>query len=241
MRLIRVSVNAPKGWTRVETVTVDLSLFHDSGEPRLKAARLAQRTLGRADERLGALIARAGPFRLKLSVLHDPYRALARAIIGQQISGKAAQAIFTRVETGLGGGDFPRPKVVLASSDAALRACGLSRMKALALRDLADKTLDGTVPSLSALHELEDAAIIERLTEVRGVGPWTVQMLLMFRLGRPDVMPSTDYGVRKGYGRIFSNGRLPSPKLIEKRSERWRPYRSVAAWYLWRALELPAL
>jgi DNA-3-methyladenine glycosylase II len=217
---------------------MDDTLFDAQGKPRPAQARAALRALKRADPQLAALVNRAGPFTLELSVLHNPFRALARAIIGQQISGKAASAIFERVTNQLGGKSFPKPDVVLAASDEQLRLCGLSRMKALSIKDLAAKTLDGTVPPLRQLRRLEDAEIIERLTEVRGVGPWTVQMLLMFRLGRADVMPSTDYGVRKGFGRIFSRGRLPTPRAVEKRAERWKPYRSVAAWYLWRALEL---
>src|SRR5207247_4791966 len=120
-----------------------------------------------------------------------------------------------------------------------LRSAGLSRAKVFALKDLAAKTLDRTVPTLGKLHDMPDAEIIEHLTAVRGIGQWTVEMLLIFRLGRPDILPVTDYGVRKGYARFFGGGKLPSPKYLARRGERWRPYRTAAAWYLWRARERP--
>jgi DNA-3-methyladenine glycosylase II len=132
---------------------------------------------------------------------------------------------------------FPFPGDVLLAPDEALRAAGLSRAKVAALKDLASKTIDGTVPSLRVLRRMEEEEIVERLTRVRGVGRWTVEMLLIFRLGRPDVLPAGDYGIRKGYARTFRVHALPTPRQILRRGERWRPYRTVASWYLWRALE----
>ena len=130
------------------------------------------------------------------------------------------------------------PRAMLETDDARLRAAGLSRGKTEALKDLAAKTLDGTVPTIRELHRLGDEEIVERLTAVRGIGRWTVEMMLIFRLGRPDVMPATDYGVRKGYARVFRKRKLPEPKAFLARSERWRPFRTMASWYLWRANEL---
>jgi DNA-3-methyladenine glycosylase II len=122
-----------------------------------------------------------------------------------------------------------------------LRGAGLSRAKVAAIKDLAAKTLDGTVPTMARLRRMPDTEIVERLTSIRGIGQWTVEMLLIFRLGRPDVLPASDYGVRKGFARAFGlNGPLPTPKEVIARGERWRPYRTMASWYLWRALELPA-
>jgi 3-methyladenine DNA glycosylase/8-oxoguanine DNA glycosylase len=170
----------------------------------------------------------------------SPFAALAESIMHQQITGKAAATIVRRFKEKLAvGGAFPMPEAVLSASEETLRSVGLSGSKARAMRDLAEKTLDGTLPSLEALLEMEEEPIAERLTQIRGIGLWSVHMLLIFRLGRPDVLPATDYGIRKGFMRAFRGKELPSPKDIERRAEKWRPYRSVASWYLWRALELP--
>src|SRR5450432_267880 len=207
--------------------------------------------LAAADPKLGRLIAAAGPYTLKLKSAHSPFEALLESIIYQQIHGKAAAAILKRL-LAIFGDIHPRPEQLLAAGDDVLRAAGLSGNKALALRDLAAKTLDGTVPTLVQIRRLPDAEIIERLTQVRGIGPWTVEMLLIFRLGRSDVLPVSDYGVRKGFaltfgtiagGKItkrnpFTNEMLPTPAEMFKRGERWRPWRSVASWYLWRACDL---
>ena len=125
----------------------------------------------------------------------------------------------------------------MRASDEKLRGAGLSRSKLLSLRDLAKRTEEGAIPSLAELHGMEDQAVIERLTEVRGIGRWTVEMLLMFRLGRPDVLPVDDYGVRKGYMVAFKKRDLPTRSELEKRGRRWTPYRTAASWYLWRAAE----
>ena len=203
--------------------------------------RAALRHLRTADPVLGRHIERVGPFALELRGTAQPFNALAEAIVYQQLSGKAAATIFGRLgalypDRGLG------PDALLSTGDDALRAVGLSRAKVASLRDLATRTTAGTVPSLRQLHAMEDEAIVEALTEIRGIGRWTVEMLLMFRLGRPDVLPLADYGIRKGFGVVFrrrGNGSdgLPAPADVARRGERWRPYRSVASWYLWRALD----
>lgn len=200
----------------------------------------ALRHLKKQDPVLGRIIDAVGPYAARVEALHSPFGALAEAIMHQQITGKAAATIVRRFKEALGeDGAFPKPEAVLAASDETLRRVGLSGSKARAMRDLAAKTLDGTVPALEALHEMEEELIAERLTQVRGIGLWTVHMLLIFRLGRPDIMPTTDYGIRKGFMRAFRKKEMPSPKDVERRAEKWRPYRSVASWYLWRALELP--
>jgi len=200
--------------------------------------REAERHLAASDARLAALIAQVGPLSLEVERLSSPFSALAQSIVYQQLTGKAAGTIHGRLL-----GLFPRrrltPERVLDTHGRRLRGAGLSRAKVQALKDLATKTLDGVVPPVRAMHGMSDEEIVERLTAVRGIGRWTVEMLLIFRLGRPDVWPVTDYGVRKGYARIFSRGRLPSPKLLTRRGEAWRPYRSAAAWYLWRAVDTP--
>ena len=191
-----------------------------------------------ADPQLGALMSRAGPFTLRPRPAQSLFSALMRSIVYQQLSGKAAETILGRAIRACGPARFPTPRQVLAISPERLRQAGLSTAKTAAVRDLAAKTLDGTVPSLARIRRMEDEEIIQRLTQVRGIGRWTVEMLLMFRLGRPDIFPVTDLGVRKGFGLVFVRGKLPEPATMLRRGERWRPYRSVASWYLWRALEL---
>lgn len=191
-----------------------------------------------ADPLLSAVIERVGPMRLPRLQGATPYDVLARAIVGQQISGHAARAILAKIRGGLGGVHFPAPEAVLSTSFERLRALGLSGGKALSLKDLAEKTTTGVVPDRRTLARMPEEEVMVRLTAVRGVGPWTVQMLLLFYLRRPDVFPITDLGIQKGFGRVFLRDRLPSPKQMLARGERWRPYRSVASWYLWRALEL---
>jgi 3-methyladenine DNA glycosylase/8-oxoguanine DNA glycosylase len=197
----------------------------------------AVRHLRSADATLARLTERAGPFTMQLRRLHDPFEALARNVVYQQLHGTAAAAIHERVLALFGGGKL-RPADVLGASDADLRGAGLSGAKLAALKDLAAKTLDGTVPTLARLRRMSDEEIVERLTQVRGIGRWTVEMLLMFRLGRPDVLPTGDYAVRKGFALTYSLEGMPRPKELESYGERWRPYRSVASWYMWRALEI---
>ena len=199
-----------------------------------------------ADPKLGELIRRAGPFTMRLKSQHSPFAALVESIIYQQIHGKAAFAILSRLLRAFGD-IHPQPDHILAAPEEMLRACGLSANKLKALRDLAAKTLDGTVPTLSRIRRMTDAEIVERLTQVRGVGQWTVEMLLIFRLGRPDIFPVSDYGVRKGF--LLTFGRppkskpitpavLPKPDVMLRRAKKWQPWRSVASWYLWRACDL---
>jgi methylated-DNA-[protein]-cysteine S-methyltransferase len=199
--------------------------------------------LREADAQLGRLIDAVGPFRMQLQKAPSVFGALAEAIVFQQLNGKAAATIFARLCA-----SFPdpasglTPERILRASDAKLRSAGLSGSKALSLRDLAQKAKDGTLPTLVEIRDMSDEQIIERLTEVRGIGKWTVEMLLIFRLGRPDVLPVDDFGVRKGFALTFekrspSAKDLPAKKDVEKRADRWRPYRTVASWYLWRATD----
>jgi 3-methyladenine DNA glycosylase/8-oxoguanine DNA glycosylase len=200
--------------------------------------RKALNHLRKADPVLASLIKRIGPCRMEVNETHDLFLALARAIVYQQLHGKAAATILQRVCD-----LFPRSgagftaKDIMRCADDKLRAAGLSRNKLLALRDLSAKTLDGTLPMLDDLHALDDETIIEKLTTVRGIGRWTVEMLLMFRLGRPDVLPVDDFGVRKGFMLAFNKRKMPTPKQLAAYGKRWAPYRSVASWYLWRAAD----
>lgn len=198
----------------------------------------ATQTLSKADKLLAKLIRQAGPCTLDPETLRSPFDALARAIIYQQLSGKAAATIFGRVQA-----LFPRrrrlhPEDLVQVDEQLLRTAGCSRAKALAIKDLAAKTLDGTVPSMAKLQKMDDAEILSRLVAVRGIGPWTVEMLLMFRLGRPDVLPATDLGVRKGFMLTYGLSEMPAAAHLLEHAERWRPYRSIASWYMWRAVDL---
>jgi O-6-methylguanine DNA methyltransferase len=190
------------------------------------------------DPVLGALIDRVGPFRMQLDPTPSVFAALAEAIVYQQLTGRAAETIYTRV-CGLfaNGHEGPTAEGVSRASEEVLRGAGLSSAKALALKDLAKRTMDGSVPPLETLANMPDRDVIERLSAVRGVGAWTVEMLLMFRLGRPDVLPLDDYGVRKGFARAFASP--PTKRALAEHGARWAPFRSVASWYLWRANELP--
>lgn len=199
----------------------------------------AIRALKAADPKLARVIERVGALKLEAGGLQSPFHALAESIAYQQLTGKAAATIFGRV-CDLFPRKRPTPERLVRVPDAALRACGLSRAKTLAVKDLAAKTLDGTVPTMRALLKMSDEEIVERLTAVRGIGRWTVEMLLIFRLGRGDVLPTTDYGIRKGFKLAYSMRELPTPRQIAERGERWRPYRSAASWYLWRVLDSPA-
>jgi methylated-DNA-[protein]-cysteine S-methyltransferase len=213
------------------------SLFDGDGQLAFDPA-LAVDALSAADSKLRWLIERIGPCRLQLRTTPSIFAALAESIVYQQLNGKAAATIFARVRA-----LFPRARgaltaaQILGASEAELRGAGLSNAKFLALRDLAQRTQAGSMPTLAQIHELDDEAIIERLTEVRGIGRWTVEMLLMFRLGRPDVLPVDDYGVRKGFSIAFKTKDLPTKVELETRGRRWKPYRSVASWYLWRATD----
>lgn len=188
---------------------------------------------------MAELMARSVRYNIEPSLSLRPFDALAESIAYQQLSGKAAATIWKRVRALFPGKKRLDPKLVLATPDEKLRAAGLSRSKVAALKDLAAKTIDGTVPSARALAKMSDEEIIERLIAVRGIGRWTAEMLLLFDLGRPDVWPVHDYGVQKGFAKTFGKRKLPTPKQLLKLGEKWRPYRSVAAWYFWRALDAP--
>jgi DNA-3-methyladenine glycosylase II len=203
---------------------------------------------------------------MRISGGQSPFEALVESIIYQQLHGKAAATIHRRLLESFGptldvptlGAPFvtalpsrvgfhPTPQQILDCPNEQLRAAGLSANKSLALRDLAAKTIDGTVPTLAQIRRMSDEAIVEHLTQVRGIGVWTVQMLLIFRLGRPDVLPVSDYGVRKGFALTFGKLKptdkvtpldLPKPDEMEKRAKKWHPWCSVASWYLWRACDL---
>jgi 3-methyladenine DNA glycosylase/8-oxoguanine DNA glycosylase len=193
--------------------------------------------LKRADKQLARVIRKAGEFTMRPERMQSLFHALFRAIVFQQLSGKAASTILARVYALYDEGPRVTPEKVLHSPDELLRGAGLSRNKLLAIKDLAAKTIDGTVPTLAKLRKLDDQEIIERLTAVRGIGPWTVEMLLIFRLGRADVLPVSDLGVRKGFQIVYELDDLPDAKAMHLQAELWRPYRSVASWYLWRATE----
>jgi len=199
----------------------------------------AHQLLRTSHPRMAELIRRSRRYNITPAVLIRPFDALAESIAYQQLSGKAAATIFGRVRALYPKRKWLDPEQLLATPDETLRAAGLSRAKTAALKDLAAKTLDGTVPSGRALILMTDDEIITRLTTVRGIGRWTVEMLLLFDLGRLDVWPVDDYGVRKGFAKTFGRRKLPTPKQLMKLGEKWRPYRSVAAWYFWRALDAP--
>jgi 3-methyladenine DNA glycosylase/8-oxoguanine DNA glycosylase len=198
----------------------------------------AARVLARQDRRLARLIQRAGPCQLSAEKLQSPFQALFKAIVYQQLSGKAAATILARVKAQFPGRHGLRPAAVLEAPDESLRQAGMSRAKIAAVKDLAAKTLDGTVPGLARLRAMDDAEILARLVSVRGIGAWTVEMLLMFRLGRPDVLPVSDLGVRRGFMLTYRTAEMPKPNVMLKHAERWRPYRSAASWYMWRAVDL---
>jgi DNA-3-methyladenine glycosylase II len=183
---------------------------------------------------MAALIKRVGPYRLK-PTQRSPFEALLRAISHQQLHGRAAEAILGRFIALFPGVPFPTPEQVIATDDGKLRACGLSGGKVAAIRDLCLRTIDGTVPTRRAAARLPDEELIERLTTVRGIGRWTVEMLLIFTLGRPDVLPVDDFGVRDGYRALMKLEEQPKPKELAAIGEAWAPWRSYAAWYLWRA------
>ena len=194
--------------------------------------------LSSADAVLGGLIRAVGPYKLATPQDCHPFQVLAQAIAHQQLNGTAANTILKRLVDSCGQGKFPTPHQVLEASVERLRAAGFSFAKVAALKDLAAKTLAAVVPDGAALMQLSDEDIIARLTQVRGIGRWTVEMLLMFQLGRPDVLPVDDFGVRAGFRAAYGLGRMPHPRALAAWGERWKPFRTTAAWYLWRALEL---
>jgi DNA-3-methyladenine glycosylase II len=194
----------------------------------------AARALAASDPVLARVIDVVGSCTLQPDPQPDLFQALLRSIIFQQLHGKAATAIHARVVALM---PTPTAAALQTLSDASLRAAGLSANKLLAVRDLATKTLDGTVPPVAVAANLTDEKLIEYLTQVRGVGPWTVQMLMIFYLGRVDVMPASDFGIRKAFSLLYRRGRPVTPMAILRHARRWRPYRSLASWYLWRSLD----
>ncbi len=197
----------------------------------------ALRLLSRGDPVMAQLIRRAGPWAPTPERHLGPYVALVRAVAHQQLTGKAANTILGRFRALYGGDSYPEPAQLVATPDDQLRSAGFSRAKAASLKDIAAKTLDGTIPERRVLSRLSDEAIIERLTEARGVGRWTVEMFLIFTLARPDVLPVDDYGICNGFRIAYGKRKLPKPKVLAKYGERWAPYRTTASWYLWRAVD----
>lgn len=192
--------------------------------------------LAKADKTLAKIIKKVGPCTLKIERRKDVFSALAQSIIYQQLSGKAAGTIHAKLLALLPA--RPAPEDFLALTEVEFRSVGISRNKYRALVDLAAKTAAGELPDRKATKTLLDAEVVDALTGVHGVGQWTVEMLMMFTLGRPDVLPATDYGVRKGFQKVYGTEELPPPKDILAFGERWRPFRTVASWYLWRSLEI---
>ncbi|HYW32173.1 MAG TPA: DNA-3-methyladenine glycosylase [Gemmatimonas sp.] len=201
--------------------------------------RSAVATVAAADPRMAEAIAQVGPCTLLPRREGTHFDHLARAIVYQQLSGKAAGTIHGRfvAACGEGPGVPPTPHSVLAHDEVTLRTCGLSAAKTAAIRDLAQHTVDGRLP-LEFVEQMDDEAIIDALVAVRGIGRWTAQMFLMFRLGRPDVLPVLDLGVRKGAQRIYRMRSLPEADRLEKVARTWRPWASVGSWYCWRVLDL---
>lgn len=194
--------------------------------------------LCRVDRTMKRLVDKVGPCQLQPQRLRSPFESLVRAVAHQQLTGRVAEVILGRFLQLFPKGRFPKPEHVLALTDPQLRQVGFSRAKAAAILDIAQKTLDGVVPPNRRIGQLADEEIIERLIQVRGVGRWTVEMLLMFQLGRPDVLPTGDFGVRKGFGLAYRKGKMPTPRELAEFGERWKPFRTTASWYLWRACEL---
>lgn len=200
-------------------------------------AEQATAHLAEVDPILAGVMQRAGPYQPSTNAAPDVFHSLVRAIVYQQLSGKAAETIHTRLLAALGRGDAPGAATIQAADDADLRAAGLSANKLAGLRALSAAQLAGELPDEDRLDTYDDAELITAYSAIRGIGRWTVEMLLLFHLGRPDVMPIHDLGVRKGYALTYGLAELPKPKALEAASEIWRPYRSVASWYMWRALE----
>lgn len=192
-----------------------------------------------ADGKLARVIETVGPLAISIDKTKSVFAALSEAIVYQQLSGKAAATIYARLQALFGpAGQILSAQDICLAKDDSLRGVGLSRPKLLALRDLAQKTLDGDIPEMRAIRKMDDGQIIECLTRIRGIGVWSAQMFLIFRLGRPDVMPLGDLGIRKGFAKVYGKRDLPTEAVIEKQSRKWKPYCSAASWYLWRALEI---
>ena len=214
------------------TGQLSVNVMDASAHARVAATALY---LAAADADMAALIARIGPCTAAPKP-REPYEALVRAIAHQQLHGRAAEAILGRL-IALHPDPFPLPHQLQATPDEAMRACGFSASKVAALRDIAARTLDGTVPGAAAAQEMSDDALIAALVTIRGVGRWTVEMLLISTLGRPDVLPVDDFAVREGWRLIKRLDVQPRPRELARIGEAWAPWRSTAAWYLWRAAD----
>jgi DNA-3-methyladenine glycosylase II len=197
----------------------------------------AVRHLSERDEQLKALIAETIPFQIEYEDSQDPYEILMESIAYQSICGKAAATIFGRIKALGENGRPPSPQQMLKIPGDKLRKAGLSGAKVAAMKDLAQKTIEGIVPTLEEAQKLSDQELVDRLISVRGIGAWTVEMFLIFRLGRPDVLPIHDLGVKKGWSVTYGKKHMPKPQELLKFGERWRPYRTVASWYMWRSFE----
>lgn len=197
----------------------------------------ALRQLAAADPVMCRIIHQCGPCTLKPKKQRPPFQSLVQAVAHQQLNGKAANTILSRFQRLFPGRRFPRPEDLAGISDDALRGAGFSRAKVAAIRDIAAKTLAGIVPTARQIERLSDEEIVARLTTARGVGRWTVEMLLIFQLGRPDVLPADDFGVRTGFRIAYRRRELPGVKELLAFGERWRPHRTTAAWYLWRVVD----
>jgi len=193
--------------------------------------------LSAADPVMARLIREIGPCQLEPETWRSPFQSLVQAVAHQQLNGTAAETILTRFKKLFPGRKFPRPEDLASVTDEQIRACGFSFAKIRAIRDIAEKTLSGVVPTAREIVKLSDDEIIERLTEVRGVGRWTVEMLLIFQLGRTDVLPADDFGVRNGFRIAYKKRAMPKPKALLAHGRRWRPHGTTAAWYLWRAAD----
>ena len=199
--------------------------------------RPALRHLHKADPIMRTLIRRIGPCTFEPRRMQSPYEVLVRAVAHQQLHGRAAEAILGRLIALFPGKRFPEPSDILRTSMKRLRRAGFSRAKILAIKHIARKTLAGIVPTRRAAARMSDEDMILQLTQLRGVGRWTVEMLLMFHLGRPDILPVDDFGIREGFRITYGLRKRPTPKQVLTHGERWRPHRTIASWYLWRAVE----
>lgn len=205
--------------------------------PFQKKLRAAEKALASSDKHLARVIARVGRCEITREEHFEPFNALVRSICHQQLHGKAAETILGRVVTKFGDGQQAELQRLHRARITTMRACGLSQAKALAIKDLAAKCLDGTVPTAKELHALPDDEVVARVTQVRGIGRWTVEMMLMFRMGRLDVFPIDDFGIRKGYSMLRGLKAQVTPKALLPLGDDWRPYRTVASWYLWRVAD----
>ena len=199
------------------------------------------KALSKKDPQLREIIKKVGAPKIPKKDVIDPYPSLIEAVIYQQLNGKAAATILQRFKSLFPKTEIPAPKLIIKTSDEKFRAAGVSGAKTRAIKDIDEKKASGFIPSLSEMDGWSDEKIVNHLTQIRGVGPWTVEMFLIFRLRRPDVMPATDYGIRQGFKKVYRKRNLPDPKFLIQFSELWRPYRSTASWYLWRSLDIDTL